>query len=568
MAATTTTVNAMDADDNGINTLPPEVMVSITARLGDRDLCRARAAHRCFRVDSDETMAKRADRWRGEKTPERFCAVGLVEALEILHNRGVAMGPGCAKAAASAGHINVLAFLRRSGTPFDTMKTLDITSLFTVLMGEMRYKGFTPATGEIVSRVIMTLAFGSTPDAERVGRRTMSLADMAARNGHLDAMVWLVRVGGVMPTTMAMDCAAARGHIEVVRWLYENCDCGCTTAAMDLAAIGGRLDVVTFLQTHRTEGCTTAAMDGAAAGGHVDVVAFLHEHCVGGCTTAAIDSAATAGHMSTVRFLCENRVEGFTRATIHEAEAAGHTRIASYLERRVGSDNVDQHTIHGPFAPCTDDDDGDHDDDDDGNANRNDTGAGGADTATQLAGNDTGDDLRMIFVNAILKGDIATMDRIHREGAIALDDSTPRAYNNYWMMASMVGRLDVLAWLDVHNVGGRDCGALTVALVAEHLDAARWLYARGVRDGMAEMIDDAAAEGEADPVRAVYDQYASLLGSVTGVADMVAQVRQLAAALVADDAPTCLADADATHDAVEDAMPALMSPPAANSAPP
>nr|UMO78440.1 Ankyrin repeat domain containing protein [Pandoravirus belohorizontensis] len=508
--------------DGGIDTLPVEVVAAVTAHLGDRDLCRARAAHRCFRVDSDETLAKRADRWRGDKTPERFCAVGLVEALEILHARGVPMGPECARAAASAGHVGVLAFLRRVGTPFDAMEMLDVGSLFTALVGESRDTAFTLALGEIVGKVIMTLAFGLSPAVGYSDRRAMSLVDVAARNDHLDAVAWLVRVARVKATTMAMDCAAARGHTDVVRWLHDNCGSGCTTAAMDLAAICGHLDTVAFLRSHRTEGCTVAAMDGAAADGHVGVVAFLHAYGTAGCTTAAIDSAATAGHMAVVRFLCENRAEGFTRATIRETDAAGHARVAAYLARRAGPSDTED-TIRGPFASCADDDD-------------DDLCVDGHDDKTRPAHGDTGTDLHVAFLGAVLKGDIAAMDRIHHEQGLALDDPAPRMHHNYWAVAAMVGRLDVIEWLHAHNAGGRDCGIVTVALVTERLDVARWLYEHGARDSTAEMIDDAAAEGATDPVRTVYDQWALILGSIPVVRDMIAQVCQLADTLCNDDA--------------------------------
>ncbi|BCU02790.1 ankyrin repeat domain containing protein [Pandoravirus japonicus] len=511
--------------DGGIDTLPVEVVAAVTAHLGDRDLCRARAAHRCFRVDSDETLTKRADRWRGDKTPERFCSVGLVEALETLHARGVPMGSECARAAASAGHVDVLAFLRRVGTPFDAVDVLDVGSLFTALVGESRDKAFTLALGEIVGKVIMTLAFGLSPATGYIDRRAMSLVDVAARDGHIDAVAWLVRVARVRATTMAMDCAAARGHIEVVRWLHDNCDSGCTTAAMDLAAICGHLDTVAFLHSHRTEGCTVAAMDGAAADGHVGVVAFLHAYGTAGCTTAAIDSAATAGHMATVRFLCEHRTEGFTRATIRETDAAGHARVAAYLARRTGPSDTED-IIRGPFAPRVD---GDDNDDDDPHADAQDAG-----TRPAHGGMDI--DLHVAFLGAVLKGDIAAMDRIHHEQGLALDDPAPRMHHNYWAVATMVGRLDVIEWLHTHHAGGRDCGIVTVALVTERLNVARWLYEHGARDSTADMIDDATAEGAADPVRTVYDQWASILGAIPGVRDMIAQVCQLADTLGNDDA--------------------------------
>nr|UDO47157.1 ankyrin repeat [Pandoravirus massiliensis] len=479
-------------------------------------------------------MAKRVDRWRGEKTPKRSCAVGLVEALEILHARGVSVGPECAKAAALAGCVDVLAFLRRTGTSFGASQTLDISSLFDALASGSDYHArLTLAMGEIVGRVVMTLAFGPSmvPEIKHADRRVMSLVDMVARNGHVDAVAWLVNVGGAVPTTMAMDCAAARGHIDVVRWLHANCNVGCTTAAMDMAALSGRLDIVTFLHAHRTEGCTAAAMDGAAAGGHLDVVAFLHKHRDEGCTTTAIDSAATAGHASVVRFLCENRTEGFTRATIHEAEAAGHLHIASYLAHCAGPSDavVQESTIRGPFAPCADIK---------GDIDSNGIGTDNEGAGTQTTSDHLGADLHEAFAAAVLKGDIAAMDRIHHEQGFAVDALASRAHQNYWTMAVMIGRIDVLQWLNAHNVDGRNCGVITTALVVERLDVARWLYAHGVRDNMSDMIDDAAAEGEADPVRAAYDQYASVLALVPGVADMVAQVRRLAERLAANTAPS------------------------------
>ncbi|AGO85062.1 Ankyrin repeat domain containing protein [Pandoravirus salinus] len=512
----------------GIDMLPPEVMAAITAHLGDRDFCRARVAHRCFRADSDEAVDRRANRWRGDKTPEHFCAVGLVEALEVLHTRRVVMGPACAKAAASGGHVNVLAFLRRVGTSFDAMETLDIGSLFDALAGGPRSNRFTLGTGEIASAVVMALAFGAAPGPQNAGRRAMSLADVAARNGHLDAVMWLLRVAGIEATTMGMDCAAARGHLDVVRWLHDNCAGGCTTAAMDLAAVGGHLDVVVFLHNRRTEGCTTAAMDGAAAGRHLDVVAFLHEHSAKGCTTGAIDSAAVSGHMRIVRFLCENRTEGFSRRAIREAEIAGHPCVAAYLARRAGPNNgADEDTIRGPFPPSVD---GDVADGDVSSVDGAMAGMG------PISGREGPTDLHVTFVRAVLKGNIAAMDRIHAQGLV-LDGPTPRAHHNYWMMAAMVGQLDVIRWLNAHNASGRDCGAIMVALATERLDMARWLYEHGARDDLTQAIDDAAADGEEDPVRAVYDQYASLFGSVAGLGDMIAQVRQLAATIQADDMP-------------------------------
>ncbi|WBR14865.1 Ankyrin repeat protein [Pandoravirus kuranda] len=528
----TTVANDDDNDDHdagGIGALPPELVVAITAHLGDRDLCRARAAHRCFRADSHEVMARRAERWSGERTPERFCSVGLVEALEILCARGVTMGAECAKAAALAGHVDVLAFLHRLGTPFDALETLNIESLFMAFAGEPKRGRLTTATLDIVSRVVATMAFGPSLDMTQPSHCAMSLVDMAARNGHLDAVVWLVRIGGAAPTTMAMDCAAARGHINVLRWLHDHCDRGCTTAAMDLAAVAGHLDVVAFLHEHRAEGCTT------------------------GPWTAPPPVATDI------------------RVTIREAEAMGYSRVASYLDRHARFDAVNEDDrVCGPFA--VDDDDGDVSGDDDVDDDDSDNNGGDERLSTRAGGTNGSDgndmipvDSRLAFGGAVAKGDIATMDRIHREGSLVLDNPTPGPHSNYWMVAAIFGRIDVVEWLDAHNVGGRRCEAIVMALAADQLDMARWLYAHGVRGSMADTIDDVAAEGEPDPVRAVYDQYAPLLGSLPGVADIVTQLRRLAATSTADDnkddAPSRMADGSTEPAASDGAVSAPTVPP-------
>lgn len=498
------------ADGARLDGLPVELVAAIARRLGDRDLCRARAAHRCFHVDSVEALDRRACRWRGKTAPEEFCAVGIVEALEILRARGVLMGRECAREAALAGHVDVLDFLRQNGLPLDGLDSLQLAALLAMFTERTHRNGFVPGLGEAVGQVIRHMA--TEPSAGRrhdVSPVTASLVDVAARNGHLQAVAWLVCVAGVAATPMAMDLAAARGHGHVVRWLHRHVgDRGCTTAAMDLAAINGHLDIVVFLHENRTEGCTTAAMDGAAASGRADMVAFLHERRREGCTTNAVSHAAAGGHAAVVRFLCENRSEGFTRDAIHEAEWNGCARIAAYLARRAGPDDGRTH-IRGPFAPHPDDDvEGDKED---GHP------APGASPHLWAA-----------FMNSVFEGDIAAMDAIHAQG-IALGDPSPPIHRNPWMAAALLGRLDVIEWLAAHGAGGRDCDIVAVALLMKRLDVVRWLYDNGVRDNITGAIDDAAARGESDPVRAVYDRHALPISSASDTRSMIDSVHQLAA---------------------------------------
>ncbi|AGO83020.2 Ankyrin repeat domain containing protein [Pandoravirus dulcis] len=508
------------ADGARLDGLPVELVAAITRHLGDRDLCRARAAHRCFHADSAEALARRACRWRGKTTPEEFCAVGLVEALEILHARGVPMGRECAREAALAGHVDVLDFLRRNGLPLGGFDNPDLVTLLAMFTEGTHRNGFAPGLGEAVGQVIRRMATepsaGGRHDAPPM---SVSLVDVAARNGHLQAVAWLVRVASVVATSRAMDLAAARGHGHVVRWLHQHVgDHGCTTAAMDLAAINGHLDIVVFLHENRTEGCTTAAMDGAAAAGRADVVVFLHERRREGCTVDAVGSAAAGGHTDVVRFLCENRSEGFTRDAIREAEWNGCARIAAYLARRAGPDDGRAH-IRGPFAPHPDDDDAEGD-----KENRH--AAPGASPHLWAA-----------FMEAVFEGDIAATDAIHAQG-IALGDPSPPIHRNPWMTAALLGRLDVIEWLAAHGAGGRDCDVIEVALLMKRLDVVRWLYDNGVRNVITGAIDDAAARGESDPVRAVYDRHALPISSAGDTMSMVDSVHRLAESAEAGHRPS------------------------------
>lgn len=96
------------------------MLALIVARLdADRDLCRARVAHRCFHVSPAGEVERRLARWRGRKSPEQFCAAGLVEALVVVADRGAALGPACVWAAVEHGHRDVLAFLVAHGVRLD-----------------------------------------------------------------------------------------------------------------------------------------------------------------------------------------------------------------------------------------------------------------------------------------------------------------------------------------------------------------------------------------------------------------------------------------------------------------
>nr|UDO47321.1 ankyrin repeat [Pandoravirus massiliensis] len=312
---------------------PAELVSSILSWLDrDRDFCRARAAHRCFCASSDAEVERRLGRWRNRKAPVDFCAVGLVEALEILIDRGSTIDGACVEAAVAHGHLNVLRFLVARGVALDVAPQRR--------MGIVRAYGATvrPAPPP-VSALLMAISAGHADIVAFLCERGLTAGgsttaiDRAAASGHLAVVELLHHMA--LPrheaTTKAMDGAAIGGHLDIVRFLHANRREGCTEDAMDGAAAAGHLDVVRWLHENRTEGCTTDAMDRAAANGHLDVVRFLHGKRHDGCTVGAMDGAAAGGHIDIVHWLHRDRSEGCTYAALNWAAANGHGAVVGFL---------------------------------------------------------------------------------------------------------------------------------------------------------------------------------------------------------------------------------------------
>ncbi|WBR14811.1 Ankyrin repeat protein [Pandoravirus kuranda] len=360
-----------------MDALPPELVSSILSWLDrDRDFCRARAAHRCFCVSSDAEVERRLGRWRNRRTPVDFCVVGLVEALEILVDRGAVVGADCAHAAVSHGHLHVLRFFVARGIALDAAPMRRRMGavraygglarpvpppanalLMAVSGGRADIVSFLLDRGVTVDGGVALIdhaaASGDLATVELLHRAvspchkaTTKAMDDAAAGGHLDIVQFLHANRCEGCTKDAMDGAATAGHLAVVRWLHENRPEGCTTAAMDRAASNGHLAVVRWLHENRTEGCTTAAMDCAAAGGHLGIVRWLHHNRSEGCTFNALNQAAASGHHEVVRFLHSQRTEGYAGAAINHAAARGHLATFQYLceyrcppcERAIGPD--------------------------------------------------------------------------------------------------------------------------------------------------------------------------------------------------------------------------------------
>lgn len=111
---------------------------------------------------------------------------------------------------------------------------------------------------------------------------------VAAKNGHLNIVKWLVRdekrfekfyrnyIFDEKEEVNAIDYAAGNGHLNIVKFLYYNGK-HFSINAMNYAAKNGHLDVVKWLKNHRIRG-TVKAMDWAAAYGHIKILEYLYSN--------------------------------------------------------------------------------------------------------------------------------------------------------------------------------------------------------------------------------------------------------------------------------------------------
>lgn len=421
-------------DSPGLGDLPMEILALIVAHLtADGDLCRARAAHRCFHASPQGDAEKRLARWRGQKTPEQFCAVGLVEALAILTDRGAILGPTCVWAAVEHGHCDVLAFLVARGVSLH--------------VGPRRRIGAVRAPAGFVSRA-----------TRRVAPHTDLIAT-AASGGHL-GVVQFLHAHGVMstPSPAALDSAAANGHLDVIRWLHatDRALFTATTDAMDKAAAAGHLDVVRFLDEHRDEGCTEFAMTKAAIHGHLDVVAYLHEHRTEACTDTTYMEACLADQPETSYYLLVHNIGAdpteFQAPRLSEQfmgfflVAIGSTETSSKVFE------IDEPTGDGRGDAHRDNDDSSH-------------------SARMTWALDALGSRADVMNLAARHGFLGVVEWLHKRGTAGC---TTDAMDG----AAIAGHLHVVQWLHVH----RSEGCTEAALASTHPGIVRFLLAHRPAD--------------------------------------------------------------------------------------
>mmetsp|Transcript_10605 Transcript_10605/g.30193 ORF Transcript_10605/g.30193 Transcript_10605/m.30193 type:complete len:476 (+) Transcript_10605:231-1658(+) len=214
--------------------------------------------------------AKQKADW-GTTVTKAAAAAGDLKKLQWLRKQGCPWSTDTCAAAAQGGHIRVLAWAHENGCAWNMMTC--------VLAAE---GGHVEALEWATDHRCPTCKSYTLSCAARAGHlpvlqwahsqgwpMSVFVAEQAARAGHLDVLKWL-RGNGCAWNTQTCNGAAEAGHLHVLKWAVSN---GCfwskhTSAA---AAAGGQLEILQWLRSGGCpwdEDCCAAA----AKNGHLHVL--------------------------------------------------------------------------------------------------------------------------------------------------------------------------------------------------------------------------------------------------------------------------------------------------------
>ena len=142
----------------------------------------------------------------------------------------------------------------------------------------------------------------------------------ATRRGQLEVLQWL-RANGCPWDADTCITAARYGHLETLRWARKTVGCVCTADACHAAAYGGHLEILKWL---RATFCpwTAKTCARAALGGHLEVLRWARGN---GCPwdATACQAAAERGDLEVLQWLRASRCP-WSADTCHLAAKLGH----------------------------------------------------------------------------------------------------------------------------------------------------------------------------------------------------------------------------------------------------
>lgn len=165
---------------------------------------------------------------------------------------------------------------------------------------------------------------------------------MAARQGNIEMLQWLVDNGGNFPLRMCMNAAARGGHIMTIQWLMEHdgqLNRDMIRAAIhrqDLTLLEHLVAIGCPMQPRPFEHFGLASRVGFIEGMEYIRNAFSDQHPSGYDVQLAVRGAAQNGHLDAVQWILEWQSESdcsfvIRRYAMIGALKGGHHEVAEYL---------------------------------------------------------------------------------------------------------------------------------------------------------------------------------------------------------------------------------------------
>jgi hypothetical protein len=261
----------------------------------------------------------------------------LPKVIWLCEDVGCTLPPSCTGAAAEAGSVELLQWLKQQGCEFDehaSYKASRTPHNIPVLQ-------FLSAEGCPWHKDVCcnSAEAGDLEQLQWLHQHGAALsnetAGSAACNGGIHLMEWLVQQPGVQLEPELMQYAAAYGHLELCKWLHA-AGCPCEEVACEMAAKNSKLSTLRYLH----ESVCPAGADTwrsallYAPDSNTEVLQYLTEHVV--LTEAddlcdALDAAGEAGALIVALHLLQQgaewpvHLEGWSDELIAWARAEGCT---------------------------------------------------------------------------------------------------------------------------------------------------------------------------------------------------------------------------------------------------
>lgn len=304
---------------------------------------------------------------------------------------------------------------------------------------ELRFLAGVFESAKLGSIELIQAWFTYFPEAEALA--TPKIFEVAAREGHVQVLQWLLDQGKLNDKDMISNTLNSRAN--VIEWLRERFPSTKLTISIDQMveqwtgpeALAFMKDIWKRKRQFKKIKLTLDAKSMAAGRGDLEMLKWLDTVKKGNCPWWAVIVAADHGHVETFQWLQENNYHQLGYTDIQKAARLGHLGI---LKLRPG--DIDPEV-------------------------------------TSLA---------------VENGHLEVLKWLHAEKKLVSERIHPR-------LAASHGHLEVLQWLHEHGYKCKS-DAVDSAVSQGHLHAIQWLHSNGIR-GAGRAMDDAASANRIDIVQ-------------------------------------------------------------------